>query len=116
LGLRRKIGERALPRDRAERIGYECRNDYMAIGSVVNLASRLCDVALDGQVLLDSDTASGLSGEFALEAPGDRELKGLGDKTAVYAVLPKAVVSAFAWREKAGMDPQSIAYLVACIY
>jgi adenylate cyclase len=72
------------------RIGYEGRDDYTAIGSVVNLASRLCDVALDGQVLLDANTAIGLSDEFALDVLGDRELKGLGDKTVVYAVSPKA--------------------------
>ena len=32
-------------------IGFQGRTDYTAIGGVVNIASRLCDKALDGQVL-----------------------------------------------------------------
>lgn len=35
-------------------IGFEERNDYTPIGSVVNLASRLCDEAGPGELLLDS--------------------------------------------------------------
>ncbi|MGI9475648.1 MAG: adenylate/guanylate cyclase domain-containing protein [Hyphomicrobiaceae bacterium] len=68
------------------RIGYEGRNDYTAIGSVVNLASRLCDVAADGQLLVDANIATEVSGEFELETLGDRELKGLGDSTRVFSV------------------------------
>ena len=73
------------------RIGYEGRNDYTAIGNVVNLASRLCGVAADRQVLLDSDTASELPEDFDLEALGGHELKGLGDATSVYSVTAKTL-------------------------
>ena len=39
-------------------IGYEGRIDYTAIGPVVNLASRLCSSAVDGQVIIDEATAA----------------------------------------------------------
>ena len=71
------------------RIGYEGRNDYTAIGSVVNLASRLCGVAADKQVLLDADSAVEVSEEFDLEALGGRELKGLSDDTSVFSASTK---------------------------
>ena len=34
------------------RIGFEGRFDYAAVGSVTNLAARLCALATDGQVLI----------------------------------------------------------------
>ena len=41
------------------RIGWAGRIDYTAIGRVVNLASRLCSTAGDGQVIVDPATAGG---------------------------------------------------------
>src|SRR5262245_10594163 len=40
------------------RIGFEGRFDYGAVGSVVNLAARLCGDAKDGQILIDSKVQS----------------------------------------------------------
>jgi adenylate cyclase len=71
------------------RIGYAGRNDYTAIGSVVNLASRLCGAAADLQVLLDADTASEVAEIFDLKSLGGRELKGFGDATRVYSASTK---------------------------
>jgi class 3 adenylate cyclase len=39
------------------RIGYENRFDYTAIGSVVNLAARLCASATDREILADAEVA-----------------------------------------------------------
>ncbi|WP_162798051.1 response regulator [Sulfitobacter sp. JL08] len=43
-------------------IGYERRYDYAAIGSVSNIASRLSDMALDGQTLISEDAIN--TGQF----------------------------------------------------
>jgi len=56
--------------------GFEGRRDYSAIGSVVNLANRLCGEAAGGQILIDRRTRAGL-GEAADVAPvGPLALKG----------------------------------------
>jgi class 3 adenylate cyclase len=34
-------------------VGDECRIDYTAVGNVINLASRLCDEAKDGEILVN---------------------------------------------------------------
>ena len=44
------------------RIGTESRVEYTAIGSVVNLTSRLCGMAADGEILVDRDIADAVQG------------------------------------------------------
>jgi adenylate cyclase len=56
--------------------GFEGRLDYSAIGSVVNLASRLCDEATSGQILIDRRTRAALGEAAAVEAVGPLALKG----------------------------------------
>ena len=51
------------------RIGYEGRLDYTAIGSVVNLASRLCASAEDGQILIDPAAAAEIGHAVRCHAP-----------------------------------------------
>lgn len=57
-------------------MGYEGRWDYTAIGSVVNLAARLCAEASGGQILVDRRARAGLDDAFALEPVEPLALKG----------------------------------------
>jgi class 3 adenylate cyclase len=57
-------------------VGDEGRFDYSAIGSVVNLAARLCAEAQGGQILVDRRARAGLDDGFRLEAVAPLALKG----------------------------------------
>jgi adenylate cyclase len=69
------------------RIGYEGRIDYTAIGSVVNLASRICSAASDGQVLIDRQTAAVTAADptICLEDMGAWPMKGFSEPLPVFA-------------------------------
>ena len=67
-------------------IGFEGRFDYTAMGTVTNLASRLCDEAKDGQILVTQRVAAVLGGLADLELLGNIELKGLNRPVAVLNV------------------------------
>jgi class 3 adenylate cyclase len=56
-------------------IGFEGRFDYSAIGTVVNLAARLCAEALDGQILIDGKVQAAVD-EAGIEPAGELTLKG----------------------------------------
>ena len=61
---------------RSGRIGFEGRFDYAAIGSVVNLAARLCDEAKDGQILIDRKVHAAIEETSGTEPAGELTLKG----------------------------------------
>jgi len=69
------------------RIGFEERVDYTAIGTVTNLAARLCGEARDGQILLSKRVAAAVEGNVSLAEIGNLALKGLSQAVAVYNVL-----------------------------
>jgi len=57
-------------------IGFEGRIDYGAIGTVTNLAARLCAEAAGGEVLVSQRVAAALGPGFAAEPRGEIQLKG----------------------------------------
>jgi adenylate cyclase len=68
-------------------IGFAERMDYTAIGTVTNLAARLCAEAQDGQILVGSRVATAIGDSAELEEIGDLALKGLSQAVAVYNVV-----------------------------
>jgi len=68
-------------------IGFERRFHYGAIGSVVNLASRLCDEARDGQILISQRVGAALDGLAEVEPLPDLELKGFARPVPAYALV-----------------------------
>ncbi len=59
--------------------------DYTAIGTVTNLAARLCVEAKDEQIVISARVAIAVE-EATLEETGDLSLKGLSQAIAVYNV------------------------------
>jgi len=68
------------------RIGYENRFDYTAIGSVVNLAARLCASAADREILIDVEVAEAVRGKRQLIALGTRPIKGYDEDQPVFCI------------------------------
>ena len=58
------------------RIGFEGRSDYAAIGSVVNLAARLCGEAESGQILVERKVMIAIEALAETEPLGPLTLKG----------------------------------------
>jgi class 3 adenylate cyclase len=58
------------------RVGFKGRFDYTAIGSVVNLAARLCERAQASQILVDSKVHGEIKGHMQTESLGEFLPKG----------------------------------------
>jgi class 3 adenylate cyclase len=67
-------------------IGFSERSGYTAIGTVCNVAARLCAEAKDGQILLSQRVNVALKGSVATEQVGPLALKGLAQPVVAYNV------------------------------
>jgi adenylate cyclase len=68
------------------KIGFSERSGYTAIGTVCNVAARLCGEAKDGQILLSQRVNVALSGGVATEQVGALALKGLSQPIVAYNI------------------------------
>jgi class 3 adenylate cyclase/CheY-like chemotaxis protein len=67
-------------------IGYEGRYDYGAVGSVLNLASRLCDESAPGEILVNERVFAEIDGAVDAEPAGTLKLKGFTKPIAAFRV------------------------------
>jgi adenylate cyclase len=67
-------------------VGFEGRFQYSATGTVPNLASRLCDQARNGQILVDAKVHAQVKGLAEMESVGELSLKGFHRPVKVFNV------------------------------
>jgi adenylate cyclase len=75
------------------RIGFEGRYDYGAVGSVLNLASRLCDAAERGQIVISQRVLAEVEELVEAKPLGGLELKGFGKPIKAFAVTGSVPVA-----------------------
>jgi len=68
-------------------IGFEGRFDYAAVGTVSNIASRLCDEAKPGQILISARVLMAVEDIMKVEPVGDLTLKGIRRPMTAYNVV-----------------------------
>ncbi len=69
------------------RVGFEGRWDYAAIGTVTNVAARLCATAAARQILISPRVRAGLDGRFETRSLGPVELRGISRPIEVHEVI-----------------------------
>jgi class 3 adenylate cyclase len=67
-------------------VGFKGRADYTAIGGAVNIASRLCDKATDGQILITQRAYLDVETHVQAKSLGALELKGVKHAPEVYNI------------------------------
>jgi len=68
-------------------VGFEGRYEYTASGTAVNLAARLCDKALDGQILISPRAHLAVEDDVEVEEAGELDLKGLHAPVKVHQLI-----------------------------
>jgi class 3 adenylate cyclase len=69
------------------RVGFEGRFDYTAIGSVVNLAARLCERAKANEILVDGKVHTAIEEQMETEALGEFTPKGFSRPIEVFNIV-----------------------------
>jgi len=67
-------------------IGFEGRTEYAAIGTVVNLAARVCAIAPGGAILVTNRVHAAVEDRVAAASLGEHELKGLSRPVPLYRI------------------------------
>ena len=67
-------------------IGFEGRMEYTAIGTVVNLAARVCAIAPGGAILVTNRVHAAVDERVAASSLGDHEFKGLSRPVPLYRI------------------------------
>lgn len=70
----------------AGNMGSSSRLNYTVLGEVVNLASRLCDIAPAGEIYMSEVTATEVDGTLPVECIGGHDLKGFSKGCNVFRV------------------------------
>jgi class 3 adenylate cyclase len=73
------------------RVGFKGRFDYTAIGSVVNLAARLCERAQANQILVDSNVHAAVEGRLETETLGEFQPKGFSKPVVVFNIVAQQI-------------------------
>jgi class 3 adenylate cyclase/CheY-like chemotaxis protein len=71
------------------RVGFEGRYEYTAIGTVCNVAARLCAEAGDGQIWLNARAHALLDGAQASKDAGEVQMKGLARPLQAFTVIAR---------------------------
>ena len=69
------------------RVGFEGRYDYTAIGSVVNLAARLCERAKANEILVDGKVYTAIGDQMETEPLGEFTPKGFSRPIDVFNIV-----------------------------
>jgi adenylate cyclase len=68
-------------------IGFDGRTEYTAIGTVVNLAARVCGIARGGQILVTNRVHAAVEDRVKANELGDHEFKGLSRPVPLYEIV-----------------------------
>jgi class 3 adenylate cyclase len=91
-------------------IGFDGRRDYGVIGTVTNVASRLCAEAGGGQILISQRVQAQVAEQVQTQSVGELNLKGLHRPVAAYSVTgrQKAAIPPLADATTSRQSPHSL--------